>query len=186
MAGDFWTVYTDYYDGRQFRPLRLFWIPLCELPLVRSHETVALYKLISGWLQIVFALRAVQQPSTIAISLASLHLMKDSSDSFMSHVQTLLSETENLSDKLLDLRKHFESVNITNKIVDGTNPFPENQQLIRDGISLEFRYFWLSLQFPPGVNVNGTCSGMCRSNILEVKSMLCAIYPLESIRASFA
>jgi hypothetical protein len=74
--------------------------------------------------------------------------MKDSSDSFMSHVQTLLSETENLSDKLLDLRKHFEAVNITNKIVDGTNPFPENQQLIRDGISLEFRYFWLSSAIP--------------------------------------
>jgi len=49
MAGDFWMVYTDYYDGRQFRPLGLFWIPLCELPLVRSPETVPLCKLISDY-----------------------------------------------------------------------------------------------------------------------------------------
>jgi hypothetical protein len=49
MAGDFWTVYTDYYDGRQFRPLGLVWIPLCELPLVRLPETVPLYKPISDY-----------------------------------------------------------------------------------------------------------------------------------------
>jgi len=77
--------------------------------------------------------------------------MKDSSDSFMSHVQTLLSETGNLSDQLLDLRKHFEASNITNKIVDGIIPFPENQQLIRDGMSLEFRYFCLSSAIPSQV-----------------------------------
>jgi hypothetical protein len=140
VAGDFWTLYTDYYDGRQFRPLRMIWIPLCELPLVRSPKTVSTSADLT-LLQIIFALRAVRQPSTIPISLASLHLMKDASDSFMNHVRTLASETGNLSDQLLDLRKHFEAGNITNKIVDGTIPFPENQQLIRDGISLEFRYF---------------------------------------------
>jgi hypothetical protein len=77
--------------------------------------------------------------------------MKDSSDSFISHVQTLLSETRNLSDQLLDLRKQFEVGNIANKIVDGITPFPENQQLIRDGISLEFRYFCLSSVIPSKV-----------------------------------
>jgi hypothetical protein len=49
VAGDFWTVYTEYHDGRQFRPLRLFWIPLGELPPVRSPETVALHRLISDY-----------------------------------------------------------------------------------------------------------------------------------------
>ena len=91
-------------------------------------------------LQVVFALRAVQQPSTIPISLASLHLMQEASDSFMNHITTLLSQTQNFSTQLLDLRKLFEANNIPNKIVDGTVPFPENQQSIRDGISLEFRY----------------------------------------------
>ena len=92
-----------------------------------------------GLLQILFALRAVQQPSTIPISLASLHLMQEASDSFMAHVTTLMSQTGNFSEQLLNLRKHFEAGNITNKIVNGTIPFPENQELIRDGISLEFK-----------------------------------------------
>ena len=98
-------------------------------------------------LQVVFALRAVQQPSTIPISLASLHLMQEASDLFMAHVTTLLSQTRNFSEQLLDLRKLFEAANIPNKIADGTVPFPENQQSIRDGISLEFRYVVLRPQF---------------------------------------
>jgi hypothetical protein len=101
-------------------------------------------------LQVFFALRAVQQPSTIPISLASLHLMEEASDLFMTHVTTLLSQTGNFSEQLLDLRKHFEAGNITNKIADGTTPFPENQQSIRDGISLELKYFVCPPQFPPG------------------------------------
>ena len=80
--------------------------------------------------------------------------MEDASDSFMSHVQTLLSETGNLSHQLLDLRKHFEAGNITNKVVEGTTPFPENQQSIRDGISLEFRYLVYRPKLLQGVNAN--------------------------------
>jgi hypothetical protein len=92
-------------------------------------------------LQIVFAFRALQQPSTIPSSFASLQLMKEASDSFLGHVRVLLLETGNFSDGLLNLRKLFEAGNITNKVVDGTIPFPENQQSIQNGISLEFRYF---------------------------------------------
>jgi hypothetical protein len=98
-------------------------------------------------LQIFFALRAVQHPSTIPISLASLRLMEEASDLFMTHVTTLLSETGDFSEELLDLRKHFDAGSITNKIVDGTTPFPEDQQSIRDGISLEFKYFACPLLF---------------------------------------
>ena len=66
--------------------------------------------------------------------------MKDASNTFMSHVWMLLSETGNLLNQLLDLQKHSEAGNITNKVVKGTTSFPENQQLIRDRISLKFRY----------------------------------------------
>jgi len=54
-------------------------------------------------------------------------------------ITTLLSQTTTFSDQLSALRKLFEAGDIPNKIVDGTIPFPENQQSIRDGISLEFR-----------------------------------------------
>jgi hypothetical protein len=135
-------------------------------------------------LQIFFAVRAIQEPSSIPISLASLHLMQQASDDFMGHISMLLSETGNFSDQLLSLRKLFESGNIPNKITDGTTPFPENQQLIGDGISLEFRYFVCRPQFLQGVHVN-KITGMCRSNILEMRSMLYAISLLELYGASF-
>jgi len=65
--------------------------------------------------------------------------MQEASSSFMAHVRTLLSDTGDFSGQLLNLRKLLEAHNIPNKIADGTIPFPENQQSIRDGISLEFR-----------------------------------------------
>lgn len=137
-------------------------------------------------LQIFFAFRAVKQPSSIPISLAALHLMKEASDNFMNHVSTLLSDTGNFSDQLLNLRKLFEAGNIANKIVDGTTPFPENQQSIRHGISLEFRYRICRPTSLQGIDLNEISSGMCRSNIMEVKLMLCAIFPLELSKANFA
>ena len=112
--------------------------------------------------------------------------MKEASDSFMHHISTLLSDTGNFSDQLLNLRKLFEAGNIPNKVVDGTTPFPENQQSIRDGISLEFRYRVCRPTFFQGTNVNEISSGMCRSNILEVKPMLCAVFPLELNKVDFA
>jgi hypothetical protein len=112
--------------------------------------------------------------------------MKEASDNFMMHVSTLLSDTGNFSDQLLSLRKLFEAGNIANKIVDGTTPFPENQQSIRSGISLEFRYRVYRPPFLQGINANETSSGMCRSNILEVKLMLCAIFPSKLNKADFA
>ncbi|KAJ8582269.1 P-loop containing nucleoside triphosphate hydrolase protein [Rhizopogon salebrosus TDB-379] len=45
-----------------------------------------------------------------------------------------------------DVRKLYEFENVPNKVVDGTEPFPEDQQSIRSGISLEFRN--VSFQYP--------------------------------------
>ncbi|KAI0301012.1 HlyB/MsbA family ABC transporter [Multifurca ochricompacta] len=127
-ANDFWSTYMDAYSDRNFQPVRLLKLPLGELP------------------QIVFTLRAVQQPSSIPVSLTSLHLVQGASNTFMMHFRVLLQETGTFSKKLSTLRKLYESGNIPNKVVDGTTPFPENNQSIRDGISLEFRK--VSFRYP--------------------------------------
>lgn len=110
--------------------------------------------------------------------------MQEASDSFMAHVRTLLSNTGDFSEQLLNLRKLFEANNIPNKIADGTIPFPENQQSIRDGISLEFRYF-VCRPHVLRVDMNEISLGTSHSNILEVKSTPYAIYPLELNKDSF-
>ncbi|KAI9507419.1 HlyB/MsbA family ABC transporter [Russula earlei] len=120
-ASDFWSAYMSRQSDRSFHPVRLLRLPLSELP------------------QIVFTLRAVQQPSSIPVSLASLHLMQRTSGSFIHSVRLLLQQTGNVSGQLSALRKLYEAGNITNQVVDGTVPFPQNTQSIRDGICLEFR-----------------------------------------------
>ncbi|KAI0267129.1 HlyB/MsbA family ABC transporter [Gloeopeniophorella convolvens] len=120
-ANDFWTAWGESVSDGAFRPIRLLKLPLNELP------------------QIVFTLRAVQQPSSIPVSLASLHLMQRTSSTFLSSVRALLNQTGNVSEELSTLRKLYEAGNIENQIPDGSVPFPENEQSIRDGISLEFR-----------------------------------------------
>ena len=50
-------------------------------------------------------------------------------------------------ERLSTLRKFYETRNIENQVEDGGVPFPENEQSIRDGISLEFRYFVQRLGF---------------------------------------
>jgi hypothetical protein len=59
---------------------------------------------------------------------------------FISSVRALVQNTGNISKHLSALRKLYEAGNIANQVADGTVPFPENEQSIRDGISLEFRY----------------------------------------------
>ena len=61
----------------------------------------------------------------------------------MASARTLYEQTGSISDRLSSLRQMYEASNIANTIVDGTTPFPENQQSIRDGIAVEFRYIFL-------------------------------------------
>ena len=89
--------------------------------------------------QVVFTLRAVQYPTSIPLSLASLHLIRENAQSFSSSVFTLLDETGNMAEQLASVRKLYEIENIPNKVVDGPEPFPEDQQTLDHGISVEFR-----------------------------------------------
>ena len=67
----------------------------------------------------------------------------------MESLRMLVSQTGHVSERLTTLRKLYEAGNIANQVVDGNVPFPENEQSIRDGISLEFRYFCMSVGSSP-------------------------------------
>jgi len=91
-------------------------------------------------LKIVFTLRAVQYPASIPLSLASLQLIRENSSSFTSSILGLLDQTGYMAEQLASVRRLYEIENISNKVVDGREPYPENQQKLSDGISVEFRY----------------------------------------------
>jgi hypothetical protein len=44
-----------------------------------------------------------------------------------------------MAEQLASVRRLYEIENISNKVVDGREPFPENRQKLNDGISVEFR-----------------------------------------------
>ena len=147
---DFWSAYFDKHQNQAFcRPMCLLRLPLNELPQVRPPRNRLLLTPDLMSLQIVFTLRAVQQPSSIPVSLASLSLVQRSSILFMDSLRSLLDHTGSLSERLTALRRMYEAGNIANRVVDGNVPFPENEQSIRDGISIEFRYFLYDDCFVP-------------------------------------
>ncbi|KAI0042884.1 P-loop containing nucleoside triphosphate hydrolase protein [Auriscalpium vulgare] len=127
-ARDFWDQYEDHMTKERISLLSLLELPLEELP------------------QIAFALRAVQYPSSIPVSLASLHLLQQTTTSFTMRVSNLMRQAGSLSNRLSNLRKLYEAANIKNKVPDGTAPFPENAQTVQHGISLEFRN--VSFRYP--------------------------------------
>ncbi|KAG1880462.1 P-loop containing nucleoside triphosphate hydrolase protein [Suillus tomentosus] len=96
--------------------------------------------------QIVFALRVVENPMTTPLSLASFLFIKQafnpSSDTDFSTPQMLSA----LAYRLSRASEVYEIENIRNEVVDGTEPFPENQQSLANGISVEFRN--VSFQYP--------------------------------------
>ncbi|KAL4065775.1 P-loop containing nucleoside triphosphate hydrolase protein [Scleroderma yunnanense] len=96
--------------------------------------------------QIVFTLRAVQYPASIPISLASLTLINHTANSFSTTLFSLFGESFSLAEQFGSVRKLYEISTIANKVIDGAKPFPENQQALRNGISLEFRN--VSFKYP--------------------------------------
>ncbi|KAG2343934.1 P-loop containing nucleoside triphosphate hydrolase protein [Suillus weaverae] len=96
--------------------------------------------------QIVLTFRVLKNPMTTPISLASLILIKQVFQPF-SNTNFLLSiPLSALANNLSEIRNLYEIENLQNKVVDGTEPFPENQQSLTSGISVEFRN--VSFQYP--------------------------------------
>ncbi|KAF8554561.1 P-loop containing nucleoside triphosphate hydrolase protein [Imleria badia] len=96
--------------------------------------------------QIVFTLRAVQYPASIPLSLASLTLINQTANSFSASLFGLFGESFSLAEQFASVQKLYEINNIRNRIVDGNVPFPEDQQTLRHGISIEFRN--VSFRYP--------------------------------------
>ncbi|EED84781.1 predicted protein [Postia placenta Mad-698-R] len=107
------------------------------------HEKLTLTSLLKDcWRelpQIVFALRAVQHPAHIPVSLASLNLIQGTTQRFGFTMYRFMEQFGSIADQLGNVRKLYEVVNISNKIPDGTVPFPEVAQKVKTGVSVEFR-----------------------------------------------
>jgi ABC-type multidrug transport system fused ATPase/permease subunit len=88
--------------------------------------------------QIVFTLRAVQHPASIPLSLASLTLITQTTQSFTLTLFNFFDGTSSIADKLSSIRKLYEVGNIPNQVLDGTLPFPEDQSSLLQGLSIQF------------------------------------------------
>jgi hypothetical protein len=87
----------------------------------------------------VFTLRAVQQPASIPVSVASLNLVTQASNSFISSLIRLFQSTGSFTEKVESVRKLYEVAVIPNQVVGGTVPFPEDVKSLSSGISIEFK-----------------------------------------------
>lgn len=89
--------------------------------------------------QIVFTMHIIQKPATILLSLVSLIMIQQSSTSFILATLSSLSFGQSLTMAFASVRNLYEIEKVENKVVDGIEPFPENQQSLMSGISIEFR-----------------------------------------------
>lgn len=76
---------------------------------------------------------------TIPVSLASLTLINQTADSFSGTLFSLFGDSFSLGEQFSEVRKLYEIENVQNRVAEGKEPFPENRQSLRNGISVEFR-----------------------------------------------
>ncbi|KIK60401.1 hypothetical protein GYMLUDRAFT_225945 [Collybiopsis luxurians FD-317 M1] len=127
-VADFIETLHNHYTRRHFSVAQMLRQPLQELP------------------QIIFTLRAVQHPKSIPLSLASINLITSSTTKFSGTLQMFLIGSGSISENFAMIRKLYEIMNLGNRIPDGTIPYPENQQSLRTGMSIEFRN--VSFKYP--------------------------------------
>ena len=52
----------------------------------------------------------------------------------------MLDQTGSIAENLANIRKLYETYTIPNVVRDGTTPFPEDQESLKLGVSIEFKY----------------------------------------------
>lgn len=126
-------------DAGDFREIR-------QIHSVKKHLSIfsILRELMHELPQIIFTLCVVQKPMTILLSLASFILIEHTSHSFVSTQSIFFNFS--LAKQFANIRMLYEIENVENKIVDGVESFPENQQSLGSGVSVEFRN--VSFQYP--------------------------------------
>ncbi|CAL1697352.1 unnamed protein product [Somion occarium] len=128
-AGEFWELQNRMArHERSITPTWIFQAAMAEMP------------------QIVFALRAVQYPASIPVSLTTLHLVTQTVSTFTFSFWRLIEQTGSIADQMATVRKLYDVLKVPNQVVDGTVPFPEDEQKLKTGVSLEFRN--VSFQYP--------------------------------------
>ncbi|KAG2345392.1 P-loop containing nucleoside triphosphate hydrolase protein [Suillus weaverae] len=95
--------------------------------------------------QIILILRVIQKPMTVPLALASLFLIEHTSRSLIFNNFSPYRH-HSLAEHLANVRALYEIKKVENKVIDGREPFPENKQSLRSGISVEFRN--VSFQYP--------------------------------------
>lgn len=134
--------------------------------------------------QIAFMLSAVRKPTTVPLSFISLTLIGHTSNSFIStHVSQ--SGLFHLAAIFAGVRNIYELKNVRNKVVDGTERFPENQQSLSSGVSVEFRYLHYLL-LHVGVSEAYGVSGMYHSITLIKTGVLSGMFHSGLKLVSFA
>ena len=73
------------------------------------------------------------------VSLASLNLLQQTTSQFSYTLWRFFDQTGSVTEQLATVRKLYDVAHIPNRIPDGTVPFPEDAQKIRNGVELEFR-----------------------------------------------
>ena len=120
-GGDFFSMRRSHQIREKLSSIHLLAEPLLDAP------------------QLVFVLRAVQYPASIPVSFGSLKLIQSTVNGFSHAIFELFDSFGSIADQLDSIRKLYEIRNIKNKVEDGSIPFPENKQEMRNGISVEFR-----------------------------------------------
>ncbi|OJT07931.1 Lipid A export ATP-binding/permease protein MsbA [Trametes pubescens] len=125
-----WRIYGRIQD--RFSLWALIQHPLRELP------------------QMFFTLRAVQHPASMPVSLASLQMVQESTNTFAFNMFELMHSTQTFAAQIGQVRKMYEVASVPNKVEDGTVPFPEDTAQILSGVALEFRN--VSFKYPSTEN----------------------------------
>ncbi|KAJ7583265.1 P-loop containing nucleoside triphosphate hydrolase protein [Mycena floridula] len=151
VAGGMWQTLVALYkrfsqaaglEGRNF--------PASQHRHTTIESFLQIHELSSGILeilpQIVFSLRAAQYPATIPTSLVSLNLVTSAAEQFIFTVSNVVNSGSMAANRFITVRRLYECTEIPNKVSDATVPFPENQQTLKEGISVEFRN--VSFKYP--------------------------------------
>jgi hypothetical protein len=76
-----------------------------------------------------------------------LNLIQNTATAFSDGVLRFIDQTGSIAQTLSGVRKLYEIINIPNRVVDGRQPFPEDQQAfdMDGGVSIEFQQVAISL-----------------------------------------
>ncbi|KAJ7451050.1 P-loop containing nucleoside triphosphate hydrolase protein [Mycena latifolia] len=85
-------------------------------------------------------------PQDIPLSLASLSLITQTTTKFSQTLFALFEESGSVAENLASIRRLYETYTIPNIVPDGATPFPEDQQNLNLGVSVEFRN--VSFKYP--------------------------------------